>query len=211
MPIKDQQRFLEILAVVITGLGKFIFMDIFQWRFAYITTACLFWIVYVFYRYRKNNKVIAYWGFTKEHFTSTFLELLPWAILCALTSVFIGYQLGTSVLNWTIIPIMILYPVWGIIQQFLIVGLIARNLQDMQKYKVSTPLIVLLTTLVFSVVHYPFMLLVLATFLLAIVYTLLYLKGRNLIVLGIYHGWLGALFFYTILGRDAWLDVFGRI
>jgi hypothetical protein len=54
-----------------------------------------------------------------------------------------------------------------------------------------------------------FLILVAATFLLAIVYTTLFLKGRNLIVLGIYHGLLGALFFYTIMGRDLFLEVFG--
>jgi uncharacterized protein len=208
MKITDQQRLLETTAVILTGLSKFLFMDILQWRFAYITTAVLFWIAYVYYRFRENNKILTYWALTTKGFKKTFLELLPFAILSVLLFHFIGNQRGTNVLNWNIIPILLLYPIWGIIQQFIIVALIARNMSDMERVKIPEGLVVLLTAVVFALVHFPFLILVGATFLLAIVYTLLYLRGRNLLVLGLYHGWLGAVFFYTVLGRDAWEEVF---
>jgi hypothetical protein len=37
------------------------------------------------------------------------------------------------------------------------------------------------------------------------------LRIRNVFVLGIFHGWLGALFFYTVAGRDPFLEVFGKL
>ena len=70
-------------------------------------------------------------------------------------------------------------------------------------------IIVVLTATLFTLVHFPFLLLVGATFGLAIVSTCLYLRGHNLLVLGIYHGWLGGFFFYTLLNRDPWQEVFG--
>jgi hypothetical protein len=48
-----------------------------------------------------------------------------------------------------------------------------------------------------------------ATFLLAIVYTWLFLRGSSILALGIYHGWLSGVFFYSVLGRNPWLEAFG--
>lgn len=199
----------EIIAVVVTGFGKFILMDLLNQRFVYIVLACLFWIGYIIYRSQKNKGIIDYWGLSKVNFNKTFLELLPIVILCIGLFIFVGNRMGTNILNWSIIPILLLYPIWGIIQQFVIIGLLARNLKDIERVIVPEFMIILITAIVFAIVHYPHNLLIVGTFLLAIVYTTLYLRKRNLIVMGIYHGWLGAFFFYTILERDPWKEVFG--
>ena len=209
--IQDKSRVKEISLVLVTGLGKFLFMDVLNWRLPFIVTACLFWIGYVFYKQKKDKSILSYWGFTKEDFSKTFFELLPIAIFAIVLFYFLGNHLETNILSWNILPILLIYPLWGIIQQFIIVGLIARNLKDLQKIKVPEIAIVLITAIIFAAVHYPFNLLIVGTFFLAIVYTTLYLRGRNLIVLGIYHGWLGAFFFYTILARDPWKEVFSTL
>ena len=113
------------------------------------------------------------------------------------------------ILNWHLIPILILYPLWGTLQQFIIVGLIAGNLKDLQKYHWSETSIVLLTSIVFSLVHYPNTLLMLGTFGLCLLYAKVYLWRKNLLVLGLFHGWLGGLFYFIVLGRDPWIEVFG--
>lgn len=207
----DYRRMIEIVAVIITGIGKFIFMDWLGYRLLYIAAAIVFWVAYIFYRKRNDSKVLAYWGLTKNNFKKTFLELLPIALLFSLLIIYLGKVYNTSVLNWSIVPILLIYPIWGIIQQFIMIGILAKNLNDLEKYKFSTTLIIVVTALIFAIVHYPSWLLVGSTFLMGLAYTFLYLRGRNLIVLGIFHGWVGALFFYTILGRDPWLEVFGMI
>jgi len=78
----------------------------------------------------------------------------------------------------------------------------------MERTQLPAWLIVLITASIFAVVHYPHNLLIAGTFVLALVYATLSLKNRNLIVLGTFHGWLGAFFYCTILGRDAWVEVF---
>jgi hypothetical protein len=50
-----------------------------------------------------------------------------------------------------------------------------------------------------------------ATFFLAAVYGWVYWKERNLYVLGLFHGWLGGIFYYTVLGRDPFVEVFGNL
>ena len=208
MTDRDQRRYFEITAVVLTGIGKFIFMDWLDVKLIFIISAILSWTVYVLYRKRQHPDALTYWGFTRKRFYETFMDLLPYAAICTTVFFLIGYYTERSILNWSILPILLLYPVWGVIQQFLVVGLIGKNLNDIESFRLPFTVVVLITAVFFGIVHYPHWLLVLGTFLLAIVYTTLYLNGRNLLVLGIYHGWLGAVFFYTVLGRDCWEEVF---
>ena len=207
--ISDQVRWFEIIAVILTGAGKFIFMDWLEWRFIYITTACLFWAVYIYKRHRELPGILAYWGFTKKDFKATFKIILPFGLIGLATFFIIGYFQNTLILSWHILPLLILYPIWGTIQQFIIIALIAGNLRDMKKISLPKLAIVLITAIVFAIVHYPFLLLVIGTFLLAILYSIVYLKKKNLYILGLFHGWLGAFFFYTVLERDPFLEVFG--
>jgi uncharacterized protein len=42
-------------------------------------------------------------------------------------------------------------------------------------------------------------------------YHAIQLKERNIYVLGLFHGWLGGFFYYMVLGRDPFLEVFGKV
>lgn len=114
-------------------------------------------------------------------------------------------------ISWHIIPILILYPIWGIIQQFIVVGLITGNLKDLKGKRLNDFLIIIITAIIFSSVHYPDYWLIIGTFILAIVYSKIYLTKRNLFVLGLLHGWLGDFFYYTVVNRDPFIEIFGRI
>jgi hypothetical protein len=61
-----------------------------------------------------------------------------------------------------------------------------------------------------GILHYPSIWLVIGTSILALFYGYIFLKGRNVYVLGIFHGWLGGLFYYTVVRRDPFAEVFGR-
>ena len=41
-PVSDRRRIAEIIAVALTGAGKFIFMDHLQMKFEYVATACAY-------------------------------------------------------------------------------------------------------------------------------------------------------------------------
>jgi len=208
--ISNARRNFEIIAVLVTGLGRFLFVEFLDLRFLYISSACIFWIVYIFLRKKEIPEILGYWGLTFDNFKKTFLELLPIAVISSVAFYFIGTKLGTNILNINIIPILLIYPIWGIIQQFIMIGIFARNLKDSDQINLPTAGVVLAAATLFAIVHFPFLILVAATFLLAIVYVSLYFKGRNLLVMGIYHGWIGGLFFYTMMARDPFLEVFGR-
>lgn len=201
----------EFAAVAATGIGKFVFMDWLEWKFPFILAAMGGWLVYILIRVRRQPGLMRYWGFTRKNFKKAFLMILPFALATVIGCFLLGFYLGTNILSWHILPLLLLYPLWGTVQQFLMVGLVAGNLYDRKGRKIPLWLIVAINSVLFSVVHYPSLMLMGGTLLLAILYSVVYLKTRNLYVLGIFHGWLGALFYYTVLGRDSFLEVFGPL
>jgi membrane protease YdiL (CAAX protease family) len=201
----------EILAVTITGLGKFLFMDFLNWKLPFILLAISAWLIYVIYQFRRNPEVVRQWGFRLDTFWACTKFLLPFGIASMLAFFAIGYFNKTLNLSWHIFPILILYPVWGIVQQYLVIALVAGNLQDLKYRNIGSAAIILTTALLFGLLHYPFWWLIAGTFVLALLYGFVFLKVRNIYALGLFHGWLGAFFFYTVVGRDPFVEVFGRV
>jgi uncharacterized protein len=208
--ISDKRRKYEITAVFLMGIGKIIFMDILQWRLPFIAIAIIGWTIYVINQSKRVNGILAYWGFRTDNFRTVALKLLPFGVIAIAAFFIIGYQRHTINLSWHIIPILILYPLWGTIQQFLVVGLVAGNLQHLKANRVGEAFIITITAVLFALVHYPDYWLIAGTFILALLYTYIYMRNRNVYVLGLFHGWLGGLFYYTIVGRDPFAEVFGR-
>jgi len=57
--------------------------------------------------------------------------VLPFGLLGITTMIVIGAIQGTINITWHIIPILITYPIWGTIQQFLLIALLAGNLSEL--------------------------------------------------------------------------------
>ena len=203
----DKRRWLEIAAVVLTGLMKYIFMDWLELRIFYIGVACLFWTFYIFKMYRVNKLILQHWGFRKDYFKNAFLFLTPFAMAIIAAIVWYGISNKTMILNWHLIPVFVFYPLWGIIQQFLIIALVAGNLQSLTAVKIRKFQIILLISVLFALVHYPSLPLMLFVFLMELLFTSAYFRWRNLWPLGLYHGWVASLLLFFVLGRDLWNEL----
>ena len=110
--------------------------------------------------------------------------------------------------------LFLIYSVWGVIQQFLMLGVVASNLERIEVLNQRKALLVLIVALIFGLIHAstPPRLntrLVVATFVLELVIVPLYLWQRNLWPLGMLHGWLGCLFYLWVENRDLWVERFG--
>lgn len=204
MLISNRQRKFEILSVLITALGKFIFFDLLHLQFWFIMAISLFWMVFVIIHYRKNPEIVNYWGFRKDGFWQSLKTVVPVALLVVMLFLIYGIYTEHLLLSWHIFPTLLLYPLWGIAQQYLMLALVAGNLADMKEAKIPVIVIILLTSVLFSGVHYPNYALMGGTFILAMIYIQIYLKYRNLWVLGLFHGWLGAFFYFFVLSKDPW-------
>ena len=199
----------EFAAVTVTVIGKYIFMDWLDWRLPFILSVIIFWSGYVIFQAKRNPGVTKRWGFRTDNFRKAVQTILPFGLISLITFICIGLYQNTINLTWHIIPILLLYPIWGTIQQFLLIALTAGNLQDFNHPKISKGIIISIVALLFGLIHYPITWLMIGCFILAIVYGLIYLKHRNVYALGIFHGWLGAVFFYTVVNKDPFIDVFG--
>ena len=209
--ISTKRRVLEISAVILTAIGKFIFMDYLNWRFPFVAAAITSWVCYIIYRKIQQPGITKYWGFRTDNFKTVLKKVLPFGLMAVVTFFAVGFYKSNLNITWHIIPILILYPIWGTIQQFLLIALTAGNLQDMKNQKLNKGIIIFLSSLLFGAIHYQFVWLMIATFILAIFYGWIYLRERNIYVLGLFHGWLGGIFYYTVLERDPFLEMFGKL
>ena len=207
----DKQRLFEIIAVIITGAGKFVFVDLLDQKLIYIITAILFWIVYSIIRMSTIKGIHKYWGLSKSNINPTLKIVGIIGIILICGFVIYGLVFNKTKLSFNILFVLLTYPIWGLIQQFLMMSLFAGNLKDLKKIKLNYYLIVALTCIMFSIVHYPSRMLMIATFIMAIFYSVIFLKHRNIIPLGIFHGILGGLFYYFVLNKDPWMEMISAI
>lgn len=181
---------------------KFVFMDWLDFRTFYIVAACAFWLLFILRKYKDNPSVLKQWGFKKQNLKPSFLFLLPFGLIAIMGFVIYGIKVNTILFNWHIVPIFLLYPAWGIIQQFVIIGLVAGNLRSLKNTRFAEWQIVLLTSLLFALLHYNSTPLMIYTFVMEVVFVIAYFKWRNLWALGLFHGWVSSFFLFFVLKRD---------
>ena len=142
------------------------------------------------------------WGLTIP--TTTFKITFFWCTIIGVIGV-IGCVIYMAIFktgldfDYDLIIMFVLYPIWGVIQQFLIQAMIAINLT---KAKFNYYLAIFLTAISFTLVHFPHIMLMIPTFLLGAGFTPIFLKYKCLYPLGIYHGWCGAVLYWLVLDED---------
>ena len=199
------RRWFEVGAVVATGLLFLLFRYI-RLQGVFVPVAASFWTGFVWHHARRDPSVLRTWGFRLDTFWPAFQGATAFSLPVAVVMALVGASRGTLRCPPHAWILMTLYPIWGVVQQFLVQALLVRNLEG------SLPRsgLFLLGSCLFAIVHVPEAPLMLATFGLGLVYIPLYLRHRNLWPLGLYHGWLGTLFYLWVLGRDPWVETFGR-
>jgi len=195
----------ELAFVLLTGLANFLLADWLDFRLAYIVGACLFWTGFVVMRATADSSVLAEWGFTTRNFARSLRLLTPIMLLALCGFAAYGLLTGRMIMHWHIVLIGLLYPLFGLVQQFLIVALVAGNIR--KHSRIPESVIVLFTALIFAGAHVPSLPLAVAAFFLAVVTTTVYFRTRNLWALGLFHGWFATGLYFFALGRDPWIEV----
>lgn len=181
---------------------KFVFMDWLDFRTFYIVAACAFWFLFIIRKYKNNPSVLKRWGFKKQNLRQSLLFLLPFGAVVLAGIIFYGIKVNATFLNWHIIPIFLLYPAWGIIQQFIVLGLVAGNLRSLKNTRIMDWQVMFITSLLFALVHCNSTPLVIYTFVMEVIFVITYFKWRNLWALGLFHGWVSSFFLFFVLKRD---------
>ncbi|MGQ1889558.1 CPBP family glutamic-type intramembrane protease [Thermophagus sp. OGC60D27] len=206
--ISDKRRWFEINAVILTGVLKYILVDWLEFRLFYISSAVLFWVWYILSSYQANRQILINWGFRREGFFETFKYCFPFTLFAFLVIGFYEVRYGEDgFLRWSLLPVLVLYPIWGLIQQFLMIGIIAGNLRDIKSLKFRENQSIIIVSILFSFAHFPDLLLMGFTLVMELFFISAYFQWKNLWSLGILHGWLGGLFLYLVSHRDLWLEL----
>jgi uncharacterized protein len=199
----------EMGAVGLTGTGHLAFaaMDA---SALFIPIATVGWSGYIAYRAYREPGFFGRTGFTPQGLGPAFRD----ASLVAAGSLALmagaGALQGSLTLHRDMVPLLLLYPAWGLIQQFLVQGMLAGNLSMGPGWTSSPYFVTPISAAAFGSVHVPNWRLAAGTFGLGLAYTPIYLRHRNLWPLGLYHGWLGVFYYFWVLEKNPWARVVMR-
>lgn len=175
----------------------------------YLVAAVGGWAGYGLWTARHHPEVLRAWGFTRRGLGAASRSTGALVALSAVGMAMIGAFLGHLQPTWTLPATLLLYPLWGLVQQWLVQGVLVRALRDLPGPLSHPAVLTVVAATGFALVHWPLPALMVATFGLGLVATPLYLRHRNLWPLGLAHGWLGALLYHWVLGRNPLLEMLG--
>lgn len=203
-------RFLlaEVLAVLASGILKFTIMDWLGMRAFFIFGICLIWFIYILYRRHYDKDILREWGFTKDHFLPSIKRLFPVLIISVAASILYGTIRNGVAFSWHIIPIFFLYPIWGVFQQYIMLGLFADNLTNFKRVNLGNFTLLIITSVVFSLIHFPDYFLMIYVFGLEACFFIVWTRFKNIWAIGLVHGWIGTFLLFFISGRDLWAELF---
>ncbi len=201
----DARALAELGAVVMTGVGHLVASEA-DLSNVYIPVVIAGWGGYVGYRAATEPGYLADLGFTGENLGRAARDVGLLSAGAVLGMGIYGAANESLHLEPELLPLLVLYPVWGLTQQTLVQGYVTRHLADAGLPALAVAPI---TAVTFGSVHVPNWPLTAATAGMGGAFAPLYLRDRNLWPLGVAHGSLGALFYVWVLDRDPWAEIFG--
>jgi membrane protease YdiL (CAAX protease family) len=198
----------EILAVFATALLFQLFANLLGYKILYLVVATSGWLVYVVLRIRRDRSVLADWGLRRD----TLAEGTRRTLVVLLIGVAL-ITLWRLVRGWVPLPldaigVFALYPIWSLIQEFVVQALLVANFKKLGLGDRPT---IVAGGILFSLAHFPDPELIALTLLPGFLWAWLFLKTRSLLPISLCHAWLGTLAFYWILERDPWSKITGIV
>lgn len=164
----------------------------------------ILWSGYVVWRLVRTPALEDQWGLGKEHFLEAVHHSLPFLVLASIFLVGYGGLQGHFPLPPTFWVSCLLYPFFGVAQQFALQVLVAKNLGPLVPHHVLRAIFV---GGLFSLAHAPNYHLMILTFPMGVVLTRIYTVHPNLWAIGSVHGVIGALTYYVVLGLDPGAEI----
>jgi membrane protease YdiL (CAAX protease family) len=165
----------------------------------YNLAAAAAWSFYLIWRLGMSPEVRTEWGFRKGGFLASLRTSLALAAAAAIPLAVYGSWQHRMPLPLTFWLVVVLYPLWGLAQQFVLQGLVTKNLRA---WIPSLTFRVLAAATLFSAAHFPDTRLMGLTFIAGLGFTCVFERYRNLWSIGLVHGILGAFAYYVVLGQD---------
>lgn len=166
------------------------------------------WSCYVLWRVMKTPRLAYMWGFRRDNFYQALRPSLLFALLAATVLLPYGHVEGRLPFPATFWLVLLLYPLYGIAQQFALQVLVTKNLRELVT---SRSLRVVVVASIFSMAHFPNYRLMSLVFPAGLAFTWIYEPHPNLWAVGIVHGVVGAMAYYLVLGLDPGAELLNAI
>lgn len=194
----------ELGLVTLTAAGHLVFQVLLPWSGPFIVAAVAGWATYIAWRLRTPGQARA-WGFRSDNLGAALRDnaaFIAVGVVAILVYALVRGTLAPPPLSFYVT--LLLYPVWGCVQQFLICAVVFANLATVTK---RTNLAHVLAVVLFGVVHLPDVRLAALTAVACAVWMALYRRTPNLFAQGLSHGILAALAYRFVLEQDPLHDV----
>jgi len=193
-----RRRTLELALVVVPGVLNFASELAWLSKTVVVAGAALAWVAYAAPRLVRDRSAAREWGFRADTWPAAARAV------AVVTALGIGLLAASGAAAGHLPPprgfwvALALYPAWGLAQQFLLNGVLLRNLRALLPERLALPLAAAL----FAASHLPDLSLAALTLPAGLAWGWIYLRWPNLWALALGHGVLGAAAYYLVLGRD---------
>lgn len=196
----------EMGAVVLTGVGHLAASEAGVSNL-YVPVVIVGWGGYLGVRAATEPGILAELGLTGENLgrAARDVGLLSAGAVVAMGAY--GAANGSLRVDPSFVPLLLLYPAWGLTQQLLVQGFVTRPLDAAGLPALA---VVPMSAAAFGTVHVPNWPLTAATTALGGAFAGLYLRDGTVWPLGVAHGALGTLFYVWVLDRDPWAEITGQ-
>lgn len=198
-PVTPLRAVAEALAAVATGVAFLVYRASGAGTLYFAVPCLALWGGYLAARCRRQPALLRQWGLRLDNLRPATMRCLPFFVGGCVVLAAAGLLRGSLRLPWSAAAVFLLYPLWGLVQQLLVQGLVAGNLR---RLGLPAPAVIAIAAAAFASVHLPDWRLAGMCALAGAVWTGLFLRTPNLLPLAISHGWLGALAYYWVLGLD---------
>ena len=205
MHTEKRRTIIEVSAVLLTVILHFGCYGVTALRPWFVAAVMLGWGGYVTVRLRRDPTVKAQWGLSRTNLgrSARALSLPTLAVISGMAA--FGAWQGSLAVSLELLLLVVLYPAWGVAQQFLLQSIFADNLKKLGPLQDRPWLVTLSVSMLFGAIHWPYPALMVATAVMGLVFTPLFFRHRQIWTLGVLHGVLGGLFYCWVLGQEAWL------
>lgn len=189
--------YLEILVTLAGGISYAIFHKHLAFNAWFIVPLLFSLLAYVFLESKYGDRGFKYFGVR----TDNLLEATKWNLI-----ILGPFLLGLSVYALIhgihhpkhFIYACLLYPIWGLIQQFIFQGIFLNACKKVGLGYFS----IVLAAFAYTIIHYPSVFMLKFTAMGGVMFSTLFYFRPNIIPIGIFHGVFGAFLYYVLRDKD---------
>jgi len=212
--VSDRTRRLTELALVVASAAVFAALpkppDATLPLAVFIPSCVLSWGAYGVWRLRHDRTLATTWGLRpRAHLGPLLRVLLPLFTVSVAGGAAWATAQGRPLLAPALGVSLLLYPLWGLIQQWIVQVLVVDNVAALTGARL--PWLVGLGAVGFGVIHFQHPALMASTAVMGGAYVVLFQRWRNLWPLAVCHGWLGSLFYPWVLALNPTADLVALI